>query len=258
MKAHPYASLFPMMSEAEFCALKADIKAHGLIEYPTVGHDGTLLLDGRNRAKACDELGIDFPTQQIGPDDDELQVVISANLHRRHLASSQRAMVAARLATLRNGQRKNSSAPSFDGAASRDDAAQLLNVSTKSLDRAKHVIEHGSKELIAAVEGRELSVSLAEKLCKQCEDKREQTKLIKQGVKVVRETVSPSTTVSSGKKGSLFETAAGKATTEQVAEVELWLEQQDERPAFERFQTLWNATDDIGRAAMRAFVLDAA
>jgi hypothetical protein len=65
-------------------------------------------------------------------------------------------------------------------------------------------------------------------------------------------------TVSSGKKGSLFETAAGKATTEQVAEVELWLEQQDERPALERLQTLWNATDDIGRAAMRAFVLDAA
>ena len=167
MKTHPYASLFPMMSEAEFCALKADIKAHGLIEYPTVGHDGTLLLDGRNRAKACDELGIDFPTQQIGPDDDELQVVISANLHRRHLASSQRAMVAARLATLSNGQ--HGKALSNDGASSRDDAAQLLNVSTKSLDRAKHVIEHGSKELIAAVEGRELSVSLAEKLCKQCE-----------------------------------------------------------------------------------------
>jgi hypothetical protein len=56
LQPHPLADLFPMMGEAELSALAADIKAHGLRE-PIVLHEG-LILDGRNRLKACEIVGV--------------------------------------------------------------------------------------------------------------------------------------------------------------------------------------------------------
>jgi hypothetical protein len=75
--------------------------------------------------------------------------VISLNLRRRHLDESQRSMVAARLATLRDGQRK--SGASID-AASQSEAAELLNVSRPSVQRARTVIDKGTDELKHAVD----------------------------------------------------------------------------------------------------------
>lgn len=44
MKFHPYADIFPMMSDVEFAALCEDIKENGL---------RNPILDGRNRWRAC-------------------------------------------------------------------------------------------------------------------------------------------------------------------------------------------------------------
>ena len=63
-------------------------------------------------------------------------------------------MVAAKLATLGNGQRK-------DGARSNDlaqaDAAALLQVSEPSVKRAKHVVERGKRELTPSYRRLQLS-----------------------------------------------------------------------------------------------------
>src|SRR5690606_33595186 len=121
------------------------VTALGLREPPVLL--GGRVLDGRNRYRACLEVGVaprfvDFD----GGEGDALAYVVSLNLHRRHLSESQRAMVAARIANLRDGQRKDlASRPdesatadsSGDGApapigapsvASQDEAAELLNV----------------------------------------------------------------------------------------------------------------------------------
>lgn len=91
---HPAATLFPLMEGAELEELVADIRAHGLRE-EIVLFEG-LVLDGRNRLRAC-ELAGEKPRfiawDGVGS---PLAFVLSRNLHRRHLAESQRAIVAAR------------------------------------------------------------------------------------------------------------------------------------------------------------------
>ncbi len=87
-QAHAATELFPMMSDDEFAALKADIEQHGQRE-PAVYYKGQVL-DGRNRARACEELGIELSQRELDEDQDPVAFVLSVNLHRRHLTPSQR------------------------------------------------------------------------------------------------------------------------------------------------------------------------
>jgi ParB-like chromosome segregation protein Spo0J len=56
MKPHPYSEIFPPMEGVDFDALVEDIKTRGLVQ-PIVLYEGKIL-DGRNRARACNKLGI--------------------------------------------------------------------------------------------------------------------------------------------------------------------------------------------------------
>lgn len=92
MKFHEVADIFPMMSSEEYESLKADIKQNGLLQ-PIWTHEGQII-DGRNRYNACVDLGI-FPQYQTWDSAGSLVAfVVSLNLQRRHLNSSQKAMVA--------------------------------------------------------------------------------------------------------------------------------------------------------------------
>lgn len=83
--------------------------------------------------------------------------VVSLNLHRRHLNESQRAMVAAKLANLSNGQR----ASQICEAVTQPQAAGMLGVSERSVNTAKQVQQSGAPELVAAVEQGTVAVSTA-------------------------------------------------------------------------------------------------
>ena len=78
-----------------------------------------------------------------------MDYVISLNLARRHLDESQRAMVAARLATLADGQTKGGAQIC---AASQPEAAARLTVSRRSVQHARVVLAQGIPALIAAVD----------------------------------------------------------------------------------------------------------
>jgi N6-adenosine-specific RNA methylase IME4 len=81
------------MADDEFEALKADIAANGLRE-PIWLHPDGRILDGRNRYRACCDLGL-VPEYKTWDGNGSLAAfVVSLNLHRRHLSSSQRAMIA--------------------------------------------------------------------------------------------------------------------------------------------------------------------
>lgn len=159
MKAHPIADLFPMLGAAELRQLADDIKANGLRE-PVMLHEGKIL-DGRNRHAACIIAKVEPVVVQFSGDD-PLSYVISKNLHRRHLDASQRAMVAGKLAKLKDGQRADRQGASKDAATvSQSEAARLLNVSRPSVQRARQVLDHGAPEVIKAVERGEVSVTSA-------------------------------------------------------------------------------------------------
>lgn len=90
---HKVASLFPLMEGSEFEELKADIQANGLIEPIWLHLDGSIL-DGRNRHRACLEVGTE-PTFRTWDNHGSLVVfVVSLNLKRRDLNSGQRAVIA--------------------------------------------------------------------------------------------------------------------------------------------------------------------
>jgi ParB-like chromosome segregation protein Spo0J len=98
-KIHPVAEVFPEMSPAELQELADDIKANGLAHPVTRDRDG-VILDGRNRLKACEIAGIESRFT-VFEGDDPVAFIISTNLKRRHLNESQRAMVAAKRRTSR-------------------------------------------------------------------------------------------------------------------------------------------------------------
>lgn len=82
MKAHDACALFPMIGDDEFAALKADIKEHGQ-KQPILTVNGAVV-DGRNRLRACTELGIEPVFEEVKAAD-VFALVMSLNFHRRHL-----------------------------------------------------------------------------------------------------------------------------------------------------------------------------
>jgi N6-adenosine-specific RNA methylase IME4/ParB-like chromosome segregation protein Spo0J len=154
LEFHPIADIFPLVEGQDFTELVADIKAHGLHEPIVVYEDK--ILDGRNRYRACLEAGVE-PTFMVYSGDDAVAYVISLNLRRRHLSESQRAMVAAKLATMKRGDNQHSPI----GETSQARAAELLNVGKRSVERAADVREGGTPELVHAVEQGAVSVSAA-------------------------------------------------------------------------------------------------
>ncbi len=147
------------MPHKEFAQLRSDISKHGL-RVPIVLHNGQVL-EGWHRCRACCETGTEIRTEEFtGDERAALAFVLSINLARRHLTTSDRALIAARLATLRWGERKRDQMVSLRIG----EAAEHLKVSSNSVKRARKVLDRGGPELIARVVAHELSVSRAERL----------------------------------------------------------------------------------------------
>lgn len=180
---HPFANVFPLMEGIAFRDLVEDVRVHGLRE-PILLFDG-LILDGRNRYRACHaaQVSARFKTYD---GKDPIAFVVSSNLHRRHLDASQRALVAASIAELKQGRgapRKAGVrgsgdrllAPLRDGGTGRrkeypetvapeigaEKAGRLLNVSAPLVIAGKKVLRSGVPELVDAVRDGKAAVTAA-------------------------------------------------------------------------------------------------
>jgi len=167
---HELARLFPPPTEAAYQEFKQDLRRHG--QRAAILLVQGKIADGRCRFRACRELGIEPRVVEWDGQGSLLDLVVSLNLHRRHLSESQRAMVAARLEALfaEEARRRMQTGQAQDPVAnlpqgrSRDQAAALLSVSARSVCNAKKVLTAGAPELVEAVQQGKVKVSAAEKL----------------------------------------------------------------------------------------------
>lgn len=190
LEFHPLANLFPLIEGAAFDELVADVKANGLREPIVMFELGNQILDGRNRFRAAvaagviDEDDIDYVTDGGTPvkkftrffthgGGDPLAWVLSKNLHRRHLTDSQRSIIAADIANLKQGrpsewnrprEGEDKSANWRDSEVSIPDAAEMLNVSERSVQRGRQVVEHAAPEVVESVRRGDIAISAAANL----------------------------------------------------------------------------------------------
>jgi hypothetical protein len=93
MKVHPIAQLFAMLSEEALTDLVADIKTQGLLN-PIVLDEEGMLIDGRNRLRACELAGVDPRFERLSGHD-PVAFIFGQNVKRRHIGNCQSAMAAA-------------------------------------------------------------------------------------------------------------------------------------------------------------------
>jgi ParB-like nuclease domain len=95
LEPHPFAALFPELPSEELTLLARDIQKRGQLE-PIILYKG-LILDGRNRYRACQIAGLQPRIEQfnekVGQGSPE-DFVLSRNLRRRHLSMGQKAAIA--------------------------------------------------------------------------------------------------------------------------------------------------------------------
>lgn len=93
-KAHPAATLLPLLKGEDFEALVVSLKQNGMRN--PVLLLGDQIVDGRNRFRAAKKAGAKIVFEQIDPDQDVCRFVMDLNLHRRDLGTV-KVLVASRL-----------------------------------------------------------------------------------------------------------------------------------------------------------------
>jgi hypothetical protein len=121
-----------MMTDDELADLADDIKQHGLLHPIVLDADG-VLIDGRNRLRAC-EIAEVKPTFEQLNGHDAAAFIVSANLERRNLTKGQQAMALAMIyPTTSRGKRTEGSATTLSVSN---------KVSTARLSHARTVLRH--------------------------------------------------------------------------------------------------------------------
>lgn len=137
-------------------ALVAHMRANGYDDdEPIILYDGEIL-DGRHKHTAAIKAEV-VPTFRLYIGADPVAFVTKKIL-RQHFNESQRALFAAALAKLPRGANQHTSID-VCSPPSKAKAAEMLNVSESSVDRAKKILDHGTPKLQEAVADGTLSLS---------------------------------------------------------------------------------------------------
>src|SRR6185436_12231187 len=122
LAVHPYAESIPAMNAAAFDRLSLSILTDGQLS-PVVMFQGKVL-DGRHRLVVAQQQGLGlWVTEFTGSERDAMTLAIKANVQRRQLTDSQRALAAAKKVTTTLGGQQ-----AF-GAVSQAQAAEMFDVS---------------------------------------------------------------------------------------------------------------------------------
>lgn len=179
LRLHPACKLFPQLPKEELRQLAADIKANGL-QNSIVLHEGQIL-DGRNRWLACKIAKVKPTFIEWKGQGSPVAWVISENLVRRHLTSSQRAVVALDILPMLEkeaGERQTSGKKlpevSADGKGKASQIAARLTKSNSAYVAALKAVSKTAPELIEKVRAGDLSVPDAKRLSEIPKEKRKE------------------------------------------------------------------------------------
>jgi N6-adenosine-specific RNA methylase IME4 len=139
LKYHRFANIFPLLEGAALTELADDIRQHGLRE--EIWTFQGKVLDGRNRLAACTLAGVPPRYREfLGTAIEALYFVQSKNLKRRHLTSSQAAVVALDFEKLEQGvveaeraaaRQREKAGKGADGSGGRGRKKSLVNDLTR-------------------------------------------------------------------------------------------------------------------------------
>ena len=140
-KFHPTADAFPLMKEGRLSELIDDIKTNGLRQPVTLC--GGMILDGRNRALACEQAGIDLAT--ISFEGDPWAYAWSLNGQRRDLADEQRYLLWKHCREQSEAFRAELERIQEEANKKRSEAAKGNDNASK--EKEKTVVEHNEQPL---------------------------------------------------------------------------------------------------------------
>lgn len=147
---HEVANIFPMMTSEEYRDLVDDIRKNGQ-KVPIETYQG-LIIDGRNRYKACSECGIEPQYKEWDGNGSLVEHVVSLNMKRRDLTRGQRAAIGLeveemlaveakkrQLSTLKQNQSDVEKFPPREQGKSRDQAAKIVGTNPHYITDAKAI-----------------------------------------------------------------------------------------------------------------------
>jgi hypothetical protein len=91
-----FKNLLPPLTDDEYSRLEKKIEKEGMI-FPIITWNG-IIIDGHNRFKICNDLGISFKTEEMQFDsrDDAIKWILDNQLGKRNLNDYQKATIADR------------------------------------------------------------------------------------------------------------------------------------------------------------------
>lgn len=224
MKFHPVVHLFPRLDNETRANLKTSIRKYGCT-HPVLVWEGQII-DGRHRVEICDELKAPFKTEVFhGTQEEAIQHAWDLNDKRRHYESKeQKAMTGAKLAKIleeaaRDRQKQGVTLGSIGTQGrSAEHAAKKTGVSVSQIKRAKSVLDHGTPELVEAVNKGDVTVRDAAAVANVPDDvQRAAVKAVKEGnAKTARAAVE------ANGKGHLNGHANGKPADPERKPVDGW------------------------------------
>jgi len=191
MNVHRLAKYFPILEGEEFDLLVEDIRKNGQRE-PIITKDGEIL-DGVNRYRACEVLGMPPRTEEY-EGDDPLAYVVSLNVRRRHLTESQRAMLATEMLPEFEKIARQHMSMGGKGASvetpirkSTAQAAKQFGVSRPSVERAKRIKVQAPEKVEEIIRGQTTVRAVDSELRQVQAEKRAAESAVKAADKSVKE-----------------------------------------------------------------------
>lgn len=168
LKNHAFLDNFPTMSLEQLQGLANDILENGLREKILLNHDGTVLIDGRNRLRACGVAGVEprfsFLPKNT-PEAEIVRIIANANIRTRNFTPGQLAFIGLEIADAITGvpisDLKNYPiTKSYDSRTPRSYAAAVIGVSSKTVWQAAVLRTH-NQEVETLVRSGELRLNTA-------------------------------------------------------------------------------------------------